>query len=141
MRALPLALLLAACGDGGDAPVDTDVAPDTDTDVPGIAPVQAVFDRSCASIGCHAGDAPAAGLALTPGASYGNLVGIPAVGRPSMVRVAAGDLDGSWLWHKINGTMTDVDPTDGSDAMPPPFGLAGDDVAVIRAWIEAGAPE
>ena len=57
------------------------------------------------------------------------------------VYVAPGDLDGSWLWHKVDGSTTDVDPTDQTDAMPPPFGLGEQDLAIVRAWIEAGAPD
>jgi hypothetical protein len=151
MRLLPLAaLLLAGCPSTDTSGDDTDTADtepadtvvDSDTDVDRFAPVQALFDRSCATSGCHAAPGePTTGLDLSAGAAYDHLVGVDSAEQPELKRVAPGDLDGSWLWHKVDGSTTDVDPTDQTDAMPPPFGLGEQDLAIVRAWIEAGAPD
>ncbi|RMG97729.1 MAG: hypothetical protein D6705_08100 [Deltaproteobacteria bacterium] len=61
-----------------------------------------------------------------------------------MMLVAPSDVDGSYLWHKVNGTQTSVGG--GGGAMPADgmgmslADLDPDAVDTIRAWIECGAP-
>lgn len=125
-------LLLLACKD--DLPPD-----DTSPGVFTYDEVQAVFDRSCATYGCHGGPEAETGLDLSPGASYAMLVGAPSAQLPSMARVSAGDAAGSYLIRKLEATQLDAGGS--GDAMPPdlPFGLDAAEIASLRAWIDAGA--
>lgn len=88
-----------------------------------------------ASCGCHGGGA--GGLAFD-GDTYGALVGVPAVGA-DMVYVEPGDVEASYLVHKIRGTQASVG---GSGSVMPPAGpLSDSQIETIEVWIEAGAPE
>lgn len=68
-----------------------------------------IFTPSCALSGCHASSADPSyaqhGLVLSAGSAYANLVGSKpkntAAAAAGMLRVKAGDLDNSFLWHKI----------------------------------------
>ena len=75
------------------------------------------------------------GLDLSNDNSYNLLVGVPSRERPSILRVAPGDPDNSYLIHKIEGRRGIVD-----DRMPqePPY-LTDGQVAIIKRWIELGA--
>lgn len=105
------------------------------TDGPCIPPaVQDAFDRSCARAGCHDADGSGAGLSLTSGASAGLLSATSS--QTSIPLVTIGDLDGSYLAHKLladpptpimGGRMpVGYDPTNAEQVQ---------DVAMILAWI------
>lgn len=109
-----------------------------------LAAVQAIFDDRC--VNCH--DAGKFGvptypmLPLTAGASHAALVNVAADETCGGVRVVPGNPDASYLVKKLE-QMT---PCDGAH-MPRPFEvgtappLTADQLATIRAWISAGAPE
>ena len=95
-----------------------------------------VFSMSCALAGCHAGSSPQAGLDLSAGQSYANLVNVPSTEVGTLLRVKAGDAANSYLIRKLEG---------GPDIVGArmPFGgppLSQDVINRIRAWIDAGAP-
>lgn len=98
--------------------------------------VQPIFDLRCD--GCHIGNA-SGGLALDPGASYGNLVNVPAANAAALRdRVEPGDVDASFLFRKINCGQLDGAfglrmPRNG-----PPY-LSAAQQAVIMDWIREGA--
>lgn len=127
------AVFLQGCS-GGDG---TGLAPDGPP--PAIGPVfseiqSAVFTPTCATAGCHAGAAAPQGLRLDETSSYGLLVNVPSSEVPSILRVAPGDPDGSFLVQKLEGTAA------AGARMPlgrPP--LAQSTVDVIRQWIIEGA--
>lgn len=108
-----------------------------------LAAVQAIFDDRC--VNCH--DASKGGLPtypmlpLTAGASRAALVNVAADETCGGVRVVPGNPDASYLVKKVEQTM----PCDGQH-MPRPFEvgtappLTADQLATIRAWIAAGAP-
>ncbi|HSU40992.1 MAG TPA: hypothetical protein VLJ38_15550, partial [Polyangiaceae bacterium] len=108
-----------------------------------LAAVQAIFDDRC--VNCH--DASKGGLPtypmlpLTAGASHAALVNVAADETCGGVRVVPGNPDASYLVKKLEQTM----PCDGQH-MPRPFEvgtappLTADELATIRAWIAAGAP-
>ena len=120
--------VLLACS-GGD---DTGASPVE----PGFDEIQFIFDRNCTGT-CHAGDAPFEGLVLTDAAAWDALVGVPSVQVPSLMRVAPGDAESSYLLHKLRGTHVSVGGS--GNAMPPYLVLADTELAQFSAWIDAGA--
>lgn len=95
-----------------------------------------IFSASCAFSGCHAGGAPAAGMNLSEGQAYGNIVNVPSTEQPSLDRVEPFDPATSYLWLKVIG-----DPSISGQQMPlgaPPLDQQRMDL--LRGWIEAGAP-
>jgi len=99
------------------------------------ANIQEVFDRrGCATGGCH-GAADAAGLTLTSGASFANLVGVESTQAPGVDRVIPNDADASYLVIKIEGRQT-------VGVQMPRGGAALDsiDMRNIKNWINNGAP-
>jgi hypothetical protein len=89
---------------------------------------------------CHATglEAPAADLDLFDGA-YANLVDQPSGQLPTMMLVAPGEPENSYLWHKLLGTHLDV----GGEGDPMPatgYPLDDDTLGRVEAWILAGAP-
>jgi hypothetical protein len=97
-----------------------------------------VFSVSCASSGCHSGpsgNSLPAGMDLTNAdASFANLVGISSLQQTALLRVAAGDPDGSYLIQKLEGTAA-------SGSRMPLGAPALDQTVVddIRQWISDGA--
>ena len=90
--------------------------------------------------GCHTSSfgAPAGGLDLTAAVAYQNLVGAASVGKPGAVRVIAGDPNNSYLVQKLEGAAGIVGvrmPFNG-----PPY-LTDAQIALIRQWIQSGAPK
>jgi hypothetical protein len=99
-----------------------------------------IVARSCGGSACHIGeDAPAAGLDLSEGAVYTSLVDRPSTQNAGHTLVVPGDPDASYLMCKLRGSC---DERIGSRMPPvgtPP--LAAEDIAVVEAWIAAGAME
>lgn len=84
---------------------------------------------------CHAGASAPQGLRLDAGNSFAMLVGVPSVQAPSVLRVAPGNADASYLVQKIEGRAAV------GGRMPlggPPLPQASIDL--VRGWIAAGAP-
>jgi len=92
-----------------------------------------------ACVACHTDDGrtPASNLNLKSGAAISNLSNIASVGKPGAVRVIPGNPSGSYLIQKLEGASDIVGlrmPRNG-----PPF-LTTEQVALIRQWIQNGAP-
>jgi hypothetical protein len=90
-----------------------------------------------ACTGCHnAFGARINGLNLADSTAYSVLVNVASVGKPTAIRVRPGDPEGSYLIQKIEGAPGIV-----GVRMPqtPPYLTAGQ-IAIIRRWIELGAP-
>ena len=114
MRSRLAGLGLAALVFGGTAGCDealsslTGPTPDLQ---PTFSSIQSqIFDSTdpsgrLACINCHnaRGRAFTAGLDLTAGVSYANLVGVASTERPALKRVAPGDPDNSYMVHKLEG--------------------------------------
>jgi hypothetical protein len=93
-----------------------------------------LFTPTCATAGCHTGAGAPQGLRLDEANSYGLLVDVASTEVPSILRVAPGDPDNSYLIQKLEGTASV------GDQMPlggPPLPQASIDV--IRQWISDGA--
>ena len=89
-----------------------------------------------ACVNCHNGNAFVPGN-FTAGNAYAALVGRASVEKPSLLRVAPGDADNSYMVHKLEGGPNIV-----GERMPRgggPF-LTSGQMLVIRKWIADGAP-
>lgn len=133
------ALLVSACGGGNGS----GVAPPPQQPPPPPPPpfganfseIQAnVFDTTCARSGCHLGAGAPQGLVLDAANSFALLVGVASTEVPSVLRVAPGDPNNSYLIQKLEGTA--------AVGVQMPFGGTPLDQAtidVIRQWISDGA--
>jgi hypothetical protein len=144
LPAISLACTAAAkpvdAGGGDLAPVAdprADVCGDPAAAAPSYALVQRIFDEDCTT--CHAGAGPM--VSLSPAVSWANLVGQPAPAPESCggALVVPGRPDESYLYQKLSSAT----PCYG---MQMPIGeftsnpLPDCVVAIVRAWIAAGAP-
>jgi len=94
--------------------------------VPGFAEdVQPIFAARC--VKCHSGESPPRGLRLD---SYEHVL----AGSDQRPVVIPGDPEESRLVKRIKGIAVPRMPFDG-----PPF-LSDEEIAIIEAWIAAGAP-
>jgi hypothetical protein len=91
--------------------------------------------RACTT--CHVGAQASAGLNLSDATAYTSLVNVPSRNKPSAIRVVPGDPTNSYLVQKIEGAPGIV-----GERMPRTAGpfLTANQVAIIRRWIELGAP-
>ena len=105
-----------------------------------LAQIQAsIFTPRCTL--CHDGSQPANGILpgamnLNAGASFASLVNVASQEQPSVLRVAPGNADASYLVRKLEGSA-------GITGQRMPFGgpfLDAAAIAQVRAWIAAGAP-
>jgi hypothetical protein len=97
--------------------------------------VQPLFDAHCASEQCHGAEEDG-GLRLTPDVSYGELVNVPSMQMPSVMRVLPADPDSSYLIIKMGDS-----PPLGNRMPLGQAPLSPADVEAIRNWIAEGAPK
>jgi hypothetical protein len=105
--------------------------------------IQPIFNRSCVVPACH--DVTAIqSLDLSPGKSYGNLVGVASTEQPRLLRVKPGFPDDSYLVRKLEGSpgITGVQMPNGCPSMPQNGQqcFMGDEIPAIRQWISECAP-
>jgi len=89
--------------------------------------VMAIFTNSC--LGCHGNGSSSGGLNLAPENAYGNLVNVPSVLEPSFMLVLPSDADNSYLYRRLNPSLTSghyIQPTEA-------------ELNTIRDWINEGA--
>lgn len=123
-------LLLANCSDRGESIVKVPPLPSSPDEVSFANDIQPIFTTRCSISGCHVSPSPAAGLVLTAGSSYANLVNVPTQIFTPGVRITPNDTDASVLYLLVSsGTM----PATGSP-------LTTAQIDAIREWIESGAP-
>lgn len=132
-------------GESETAGQDTGSTDTTDTTVttgetgtpggPGFAvDIWPIFDASCS---CHKDSGGAGMLRLGSDDAYANLVDKPSTQAKTMMLVAPGSAEDSYLWYKLNDTQLDV----GGYGMRMPSGglLDPAEIELIRQWIDAGA--
>ncbi|MEI8257285.1 MAG: hypothetical protein WCJ30_16550 [Deltaproteobacteria bacterium] len=112
--------------------------------------IQPILNQSCAVGGssCHSATGTGGRLRLDPASAYAALVGVASTQVPSMRMVEAGHASASFLLNKITGDMYTAVPACSSSTMNcgtrmPMLGgqtLTDAQVALIRQWINAGAP-
>jgi len=99
------------------------------------ASVQPLYELAC---NCHQTEpilmAP---FSLKPAEAYANTVGAASMQVPEMDLVVPGDLNASYLWHKVNGTQEQVGGE--GTIMPPTVPLNADELLIIETWIAGGA--
>lgn len=134
-----LAWLAAGCGGGSGEGLDSSgrpLVPGSDDAGPLVASFVSIQDHVLTPVCtvCHAGSAAPLGLRLDATNSYAALVGVPSVEVGSLLRVAPGRPDDSYLIHKLEGHA--------AVGARMPFGgpyLDGATIGVIRQWIAEGA--
>lgn len=126
---------------GPDEAVDACVDADPDA-VPVAEPTLEnlrahVLTPWCSYSACH-GQAAAGGLLLGAANLHGQLMNHSVQGPTALPLVAPGDPEGSWLYR----VLARCDPGGGAAHMPrnAPVLLEDETVALVRAWIEEGAP-
>jgi hypothetical protein len=144
--AIALAMAATSCGggkspgtprDAGAPPADADARPMTL-----FQSVAAVVIPSCAVAGCHDAVSKTHAMDLsTPEKIHSNWVDVRGFDHCTGLdtpRVIPGDPDGSLVVLKIEGIA--VCAQSNRMPLPPRDALTADQIAVIRAWIAAGAP-
>jgi hypothetical protein len=131
-------------GDTDEGATEGDTETDSSADETGIgmvdyaADVQPIWNGSCT---CHlqgpSGTMTATVLTLNAEISHEELVGTASEQVPGMDRVTPGDLEESYLWHKLQNTHLDVGGM--GTSMPQGLMLGDEAMAVVEAWIVAGA--
>jgi len=126
--------VLSACGNAKKLPFEPgEGQPDpsaTFTRVQGE-----VFSPSCALADCHVGPAPQAGMDLSPGAAYGQIVGVASTQQSGLARVEPGDPELSYLVRKLRG-----DPGISGSPMPLTGSISDGARQLVIDWVRRGAP-
>lgn len=107
---------------------------------PSLASIQNnIFTPTCSIVGCHSGppgpNLPAGMDLSTADASFSSLINISSIEVPTILRVAVGDADNSYLIQKLEGTAA----VGARMPLGGPF-LDQADIDVLRLWIASGAP-
>lgn len=134
-----LALALVGCAGNGmglDANGNP-IEPGGGSSEPLTADFQSIQDNIFTPIctRCHIGAGAPEGLQLDAAHSYALLVGVPSTEQPSVLRVAAGAPDSSYIIQKLEGAS-------GISGVQMPFGgpyLPQSTIDVVKQWIAAGA--
>jgi hypothetical protein len=74
-------------------------------------------------------------MILTAGRAYANIVNVPSVEMPSLMRIAPNDPPNSYLYRKITGAGITGDRM--PQSLPP---LSDAQISLVRNWIRRGAP-
>jgi len=139
---LALALSLSGCPGDGTGLDENGIPigpPPPDEGITLSGDVQPIFTANCAFSDCHAGTDPVLGQNLSEGQAYASIVNVTSQEVPGLKRVLPDFPDSSYLVHKIQGTQGTV----GGGGGRMPLGgtpLTAEQIATIRAWIAAGAP-
>ena len=103
---------------------------------PRLSAIEAeIFAHNCTLSSCHGALSPQEGMSLVS-PTHAALSGVPSTEVPTMMRIAPGDADGSYLLQKIASTT----PQEGV-RMPPDQPLPPHKIEAIRLWIAAGAQD
>lgn len=129
LLAIVLFLIQLSCSDGiiSECPEETGSAVRAN-----FSSIQSeVFSKNCATSGCHSGLLPAAGLNLSAGSAYNNIVDKQAP-FGGFIYIKPGSPDESYLYLKISSTSPGT-------VMPPTGRLPQSTIDSVRVWIEKGA--
>lgn len=128
----------AACADFESPEDPTGGLPDLLIEHPSFTrDIAPIFDRRCATGGCHSPATQRAGLVLTEDAVYEEIVGVSAR-HEGFLLVAPGNADTSWIVR-----MIEPDPARRHGLVRMPLAstpLTPNQIENIRRWIDQGAP-
>ena len=128
-----VSLFLAACTGGNGSGLPPRLPPGAFG--PNYSEIQAnVLVPNCATTGCHLGAGAPQGLRLDDANSYGLLVGVASSEASSILRVAPGNPDSSYLIQKLEGTASV-----GAQMPLNAPSIEQASIDVIRQWITDGA--
>jgi hypothetical protein len=105
-----------------------------------------VLEPRCTFSSCHSAPTVAAKLDLTREGMCKALVNTSSCLFPRRMLVVPSDPESSFLMHKLTGSALTEQPDGNCSSasnLPMPFGgttLPADEIALVRAWIAAGAP-
>lgn len=127
-----LAIVVWSCS--SDNPTEPDPMNNTSTaPLSKLSDIQAkVFNQSCAISGCHGSTNTQAGLLLTNGNSFGNLVNVQSVLFPSFKRVDPNNSSNSLLIKILKGEVSPRMPFNRNPLSP-------EVIDSIAKWIDDGA--
>lgn len=125
-------VLFSSCSDD-DSPTEPENPPPSGSAYTFSFIQSNVFNTTCATSGCHSGSSPQAGLNLSSGSAYANLVGVQSVLHPDFKRVEAGSSENSVIIKLLRGTLQPKMPQGGGS-------LSNTVIDSIAAWIDRGAP-
>jgi hypothetical protein len=137
---LALLLVLSGCKGGGSSSTQTSseaAKPAADPKPTAVAKfnedVQPIFTKKCAHPSCH-GAAKSAGMQLSQGEAYANIVGVKSTEDPQLYRIDPGKPDSSYMVLKLEGKQK-------IGAQMPLTGgpLPQKDIQIIRSWVKDGA--
>lgn len=124
-----LLLLLSSCSDGIVSECET-----IPTDInmrSNFSSIQTeLFDKNCATSGCHVGEFAPASLDLSRGNAYKNIVGVKSSGE--LMYINQGNSSESYLYQRISSN-------DVSNVMPPTGRLNQAFIDSLKLWIDNGA--
>lgn len=89
-----------------------------------------LFDKNCATSGCHSGQFPSADLDLSRGNAYKNIVGVKSSG--DLMYINQGNSSESYLYQRISSN-------DIFNVMPPTGRLNQAFIDSLKLWIDNGA--
>jgi hypothetical protein len=129
-----------SAGDDTTSNGESDTTAEADGD-PAVVPTFAdlkttLFEPTCSGVGCHLNGGTSAPILDAPDA-YATLLGF-AEGA-DLNYVVPGDLEASYLWHKMKGTHRTVGGS--GSAMPLGSSLSDEQISLLEQWILGGAPE
>ena len=128
-----VSLFVASCSGGDGSGLPPRLPPGAFG--PNFSEIQAnIFTPNCATTGCHLGAGAPQGLRLDDANSFGMLVGVASSQASSLLRVAAGDPDNSYLIQKLEGSASV-----GAQMPLNAPALEQSTIDVIRQWITDGA--
>jgi methionine-rich copper-binding protein CopC len=132
-----LAAIATGCAGNGNG-LDANGNPGSGGGTPLTATFQSIQDNVFTPIctKCHIGSGAPAGLQLDAAHSYSLLVSVPSAEQPSVLRVAPGNPDSSYIVRKLQGS---AGISGGQMPLGGPY-LPQSTIDVIRQWITAGAP-
>lgn len=98
-----------------------------------VKDIQPIFSRSCVMAGCH-DHSGMAGLDLSPGEAYSQLVGVQSTSETDKTRVIPEDAENSYLVIKLEGRQSV-----GARMPRGRVALPEEHIQTIRNWIDKGA--
>ncbi len=132
-----IAMSIFYCCGGGNGGNGNSETPETVISDPSFSTnIQPIFSGNCALSGCHNSTAQA-GMNLSQGQAYANIVDVDSTQDPSKKRVAPGDAVNSYLVIKIEQTNPPVGTRMPQGRSP----LSSVRIQNIKNWVNRGAKD